>query len=638
MPVLIGIFAFGLLLLVTPIGLGIAGVELGNAASAAMIGFGTLLMLLGGALALVTKLYRKTSANEAFVRTGMGGLKIIKDGGAMVIPVIHQLVVVSLETLQLTIVREGKDALITADKLRADISAEFFIKVPADPDAIQTASRSLGERMSDPAKVKELLEKKLVSALRSAASQRTLEQLNSDRATFIEDVSKLVENDLRENGLELETATISNLDQAPVSSLDENNIFDAQGLRTIAEITEKNRTEANEIQRTNEEARKNRDVQTRLIILNKEKEEQEAEARQEAEVASVRAEQQRLAEEAQIAAQREVEVAAIEKQKALEVANEQRESAQAVAEEQKRQATVRARQEVEVAERAKEQAVAEAEAERAAAEQALAEAEALREEARQKVQTVAVVEAAERAKQQQVIAATAAAEQDLITKQKAADAEAYEVEKSAEARKASADADAIAEIKAADAARKAAEARAAGDQALALVPVTVSAQQVAVDRDREMITVDVAEKQVQIDRDRVETVLKPELEAREANGRVAQEFELEQLRIREEAGVRKAQAESAAKIGSNVKMELYGTPEDATGMFQNLVKGLGITRLAEGLVKGADDVLEGLDGTVLGEAGKAALGAVTSAVIKKAQPQLPPGEGSNADNTAEGSV
>src|SRR5207247_3866627 len=95
---------------------------------------------------VVTRLYRKASANMAFVRTGMGGAKVIKDGGTTVLPVVHQVIPVSLETMRLDVERRGPHALITKDNLRVDLSAEFYIKVQANADDILQAARSLGGR------------------------------------------------------------------------------------------------------------------------------------------------------------------------------------------------------------------------------------------------------------------------------------------------------------------------------------------------------------------------------------------------------------------------------------------------------------------------------------------------------------
>ena len=72
-----------------------------------------LMLILGLGFVLVAlmmtamKLYRKTAANEALVKTGAGGASVVLDGGTLVVPVLHQVVPVSLETMKLEVERQG---------------------------------------------------------------------------------------------------------------------------------------------------------------------------------------------------------------------------------------------------------------------------------------------------------------------------------------------------------------------------------------------------------------------------------------------------------------------------------------------------------------------------------------------------
>ena len=261
------LFLFGVLCIAGPFAAEAAGYALSGGATLASILIGAVSLVFAATLGVFTKLYQKTKASEAFVRTGAGGRKVIMDGGAIIVPFVHELVRVSLETLKLRVTRQNEDALITQDKLRADIHAEFFVRVQPDRESILQASRSLGERMREESAVRALVEDKLVSALRTAAAMKTLEQLNSERDEFLTEVMKLVENDLLSNGLILETVTISRLDQTDEVYLKESNIFDAQGRRKIAEITQTNLTERNRLVREGEQARKAQDVTTQQRVL-----------------------------------------------------------------------------------------------------------------------------------------------------------------------------------------------------------------------------------------------------------------------------------------------------------------------------------------------------------------------------------
>ena len=55
---------------------------------------------------LLAKLYRRSTRDEAYVRTGLGGQKVVLDGGSIVLPVFHSVASVNLKTLRLEVARE----------------------------------------------------------------------------------------------------------------------------------------------------------------------------------------------------------------------------------------------------------------------------------------------------------------------------------------------------------------------------------------------------------------------------------------------------------------------------------------------------------------------------------------------------
>ena len=124
---LIAIVLLGFVLLFGPIAAIAAGVHLSPFVSGFLMFSGAVTLVVAATVSVITRLYRKTKASEAFVRTGMGGRRVIRDGGSVVIPVVHEIAVVSLETIRLKVNRLGAEALLTKDKLRAAIAAEFFV-------------------------------------------------------------------------------------------------------------------------------------------------------------------------------------------------------------------------------------------------------------------------------------------------------------------------------------------------------------------------------------------------------------------------------------------------------------------------------------------------------------------------------
>ena len=78
---------------------------------------------------LVNWLYRRSTKEVAFVRTGLLGEKVVIDGGAFVLPIIHDITPVNMNVLQMGVVRRRDDALITKDRMRVDVEAEFYVRV-----------------------------------------------------------------------------------------------------------------------------------------------------------------------------------------------------------------------------------------------------------------------------------------------------------------------------------------------------------------------------------------------------------------------------------------------------------------------------------------------------------------------------
>ena len=151
----------GLLLLVIALGLIIGPAFLGDQvdglSKTIIMVFGVVMFLAGSSLITFTRLYHKAEANEAYVRTGVGGRKVLMDGGALVIPALHSKTPVNLETMRLEVKRDGQDALITGDNLRADVHAEFYIKVERDEESIIAAATSLGTKSMSPVAITELV-------------------------------------------------------------------------------------------------------------------------------------------------------------------------------------------------------------------------------------------------------------------------------------------------------------------------------------------------------------------------------------------------------------------------------------------------------------------------------------------------
>ena len=561
-----------------------------------LIGFGVVLLLVSLVIIVITKLYHKTSADMALVVTGFGGLRTIIDGGALVIPLLQNLMQVSLRSMRFEVARAGADALITKDYLRADVKAEFYLRVPKDPQAVTTAATSMGSGAMDHTAVEKLVFEKLDSHLRQVAAGITLQDLLTDRITFIESVTSHAKSDIEKNGLELESVTMSRLDQTPAHELrPEENIFDAQAAKTIAQIVQRQRVDRNRIQTEADQEIKAQDVTRDKYIFERDVERAEAEAARDQQIqvaratanqqsATVAAEQQRLASLAEVERDRAIQVANIEKQRAQEVADQQRQ--QAV-----RSAEIDKEQTVEVAMRQKEIAIAAQETSRAKAqaEQLAAEAERARRD--QEVVSVEVTAAAEREKAQKVIQAQASAEQQRVSQQTEADIQAYQLVKVATAQQEAAEREAVAQLTRSEAAKKAREFEAEGERAVQLVPVHVSREQVEVEQARVAVS-------------RQDLANKAEFET------IARELQVELARIEAMKQVEMAQAQAMGEALGRSQMQVWGTPEQVSRLSGAFLRGQSAGALVDGLAASAPSEVKALVASTVEQA----IGAVLARV------------------------
>jgi len=386
--------------------------------------FNTAVLALVGVVALFTigfifsRLYQRASKERAFVRTGLGGQKVIMDGGAIKLPVFHELIWVNMNTLKLEVHRSDKDSLFTKDRMRVDVVAAFFVRVTPTVEGIANAAQTLGQRTLDSEALKSLVEDKFVDALRAASVFMTMQDLLDKRQDFIQAVQNAVAEDLTKNGLELESVSLTSFDQTGKEFFNADNAFDAEGLTRLTQETQKRAKERNEIeqntqvaiaQKNYEATQQKLDIEKnqRMATLQQQQEVATREAEQAALVAATQAQRKREAEQARIDAERQVREAEVARDRQVKVAQIDQERATQIADQERN---------ILVAKKSEEQSQAEAKANEARAEAVKAEqlvitAGAVAEAQREK--EVELVEADKQAQKQAIgVKVSAAAEKD----------------------------------------------------------------------------------------------------------------------------------------------------------------------------------------------------------------------------------
>ncbi len=364
---------------------------------AMIAGSGLLVLIVLGIV--IARLYKRASKEIGFVRTGFGGEKVVMNGGALVLPIFHETMPVNMNTVRLAVERKNSDALITLDRLRIDVKAEFYVRVKPDAQSIATAAQTLGMRTMNPEALKELVEGKFVDALRSVAAGMTMNQLHEQRGDFVQKVQQVSSVDLAMNGLELESVSLTGLDQTSIEHFNANNAFDAEGLTKLTEQIELRKKSRNDIE---QETRvqietKNLEAERQSLLIARDAEfarleqEREVEMRRAAQIAEVAREQslrQQEADQARIEAKKLVDSQQIEADRAVQQAK----IAQAQALELARQ-----EQQIAVQNKSREESQAKAEADEARAKAVAAE---------EQVQTSRATEIAERTKRIELIDAS----------------------------------------------------------------------------------------------------------------------------------------------------------------------------------------------------------------------------------------
>ena len=432
---------------------------------------------------ILMRLYVRASKEISFVRTGFGGQKIIMNGGALVFPILHETIPVNMNTLRLEVRRDDDQALITRDRMRVDVVAEFYVRAQPTEESIAAAAQTLGKRTMQPLELKELVEGKFVDALRSVAAEMTMEELHEKRTDFVQKVQQAVTEDLLKNGLELESVSLTGLDQTGMEFFNPNNAFDAEGLTRLTEEIERRKKIRNDIEQETQVQIKTKNLESEkqhLSLLRDEEyarleQQREIEVRkstQSADIARHRAEQEQAAKQAEITSVQNVEKSKITADKGI--AEERIEMERLI-----REREIEKQKAVELAEQGRAIAIAEKSKEQSEAQSNADEARAKAVQAEERVVTARETEIADRHKAIELIEASKEAERQAISVKVAAEADKLAAADRAEALREEAEGDAAAEKMRAEAAEVRYRVDAAGTRAINEAQNVLSAEQIA---------------------------------------------------------------------------------------------------------------------------------------------------------------
>jgi uncharacterized membrane protein YqiK len=393
--------------------------------------------------------YRRSTKETAFVRTGLLGQKVVINGGAFVIPIFHDVTPVNMRTQRIEVQLSRDSAIITKDRMRVDVVADFYVRVDPEKRAVATAAQSLGRRLMDVDGLRDLVEGKFVDTLRSVASEMTMEELHEKRSEYARRVREAVGPTLAASGLQLEAVSLTQLDQTNMEYFNPSNAFDAEGLTRLTEEIERRKKKRNDIEQDTLIAIRNKNLETEKLALEIDRETEFARIAQErqveieragqrAQLAAERAARELQAQQADISLQEGVERSRIAQQLAIDTQRIQRET-------ELQRLEVERRRSLEIAEQMRAIAVADQSRKQSEAQAAAERARAAAIAAEEEVFTARELAIAERNKRVQLIAASQEAERDTTRLLITADAEKRAAADRAEAARTVAEGDADAE-------------------------------------------------------------------------------------------------------------------------------------------------------------------------------------------------
>ena len=402
-----------------------------------VIGFALLVLVVLGALVMFARFYRKVDQGKALIINTMASEPMVTFTGGLVFPVFHRAEVMEISVKTIDIDRRGKEGLICKDNIRADIKVAFFVRVNKTRGDVLKVAQSIGcDRASDQKTLETLFVAKFSEALKTVGKRMEFEELYTMRDVFRDQIIEVIGKDL--NGYVLDDAAIDYLEQTQVELLDPQNILDAQGIRKITQMTAAQSVATNDLRQEERKSitRQNVDAQEKILEMERQQEDAVAKqkrevesirAREEAETLRVQAEERQRSELARIKADEAIAVEAQNQQRQVEIAQKARERAvQVEAErvEKDRQLEAIARErETELSRIDKEKSleverkvIADTISQRIAVEKQVAEEE-------ERIKDLRVLAEAKRNKDATVIAAEAQAQEVVVRQVKQAEAE-----------------------------------------------------------------------------------------------------------------------------------------------------------------------------------------------------------------------
>ena len=159
-------------------------------------------------LALMSR-YKRCPSDKILViygKTGGTSAKCIHGGGAFVWPVIQDYAYLDLKPIS---IETNLTNALSKQNIRIDVPCRFTIAISTEPDTMGNAAERLLGLV--PEQIQELAKDILFGQLRLVIATMTIEEINTDRDKFLENISKNVDTELKKIGLKLINVNVTDI-------------------------------------------------------------------------------------------------------------------------------------------------------------------------------------------------------------------------------------------------------------------------------------------------------------------------------------------------------------------------------------------------------------------------------------------
>ena len=176
-------------------------------------------------IAAMASRYKRCPSDKILVvygRTGGASAKCIHGGGAFIVPIIQDFAYLDLKPIS---IEANLKSALSKQNIRVDVPCRFTIAISTEKDNMNNAAeRLLGLSTTQ---IQELAQDILFGQLRLVIATMMIEEINSDRDKFLDNISVNVDTELRKVGLKLINVNVTDIN-------DESGYIDALGKEAAA--------------------------------------------------------------------------------------------------------------------------------------------------------------------------------------------------------------------------------------------------------------------------------------------------------------------------------------------------------------------------------------------------------------------